>query len=331
MAHPTPVWLEPWMARSTPQSLVAMRAAQRRCGALTRIGRRCRRSAIVGARRCRIHLGPSKAHDRFHARQQNEFCAGRLDPPSWYWQQQQRARTRMSARLSLTCTRRWMEPGITLAFSDRLEARFRQDLAPHLRRHAREWENLPDAHRDRLRWHWRRYKLDRPGVGGDFVWDAKCDAVLLDVEGREARWPQYKPDVYDQVRNDGCGLPWVIHVDRRAPGWSDRMRPVTQAEVDRAMALPGKIKARFARPPGKRGWPKGQKRQGRRGKKLPPVEDLDVTAFLQKHAAALREHWRQCQNAAQEKRLAYTYRDFLAGSQGAGARWIALLRDLAAA
>jgi hypothetical protein len=86
------------------------------------------------------------------------------------------------------------------------------------------------------------------------------------------------------------------------------------------------VKAWFSRKPRKLGWPKGQKRFGWGGKKRPPPEDLDVPRFLQEHARALAHLVRRCPDEDQQKRLAYGYRDLLAG--GPHQRWIALLRQL---
>jgi hypothetical protein len=243
MTRQKPLHLEPWMAAPPPPELLAAArrsAAERRCTGVTRKGTRCERRAIRGARRCRIHLGPHQAQDAFHARRQDEFYRGCLSWEDWSFQQQQRARNPLGKRLDPAAASRWPEPGLTLAFSANLEARFRQDLERHLRQHDRHWDGLPDAHRDRLRWAWRRYKLDRPGALSDQVWDAKCDALLFDVEGREARWPQHRPEAYDHAPDDGGGVPWVIVIAARASPGSARCKPVTQGEVNKALALPTK-------------------------------------------------------------------------------------------
>jgi hypothetical protein len=316
------------MAAPRPPELVAaarQSAAVRRCTGLTRRRARCRRRAIRGATRCRLHLGPSKAHDRFHDRRLDDFQAGRLSPADWNRQQQRRARARLAGRLAARSASRWPEPGLTLAFSAVLEERFRQDLERHLRQHDRIWEDVPDAHRDRLRWNWRRYKLDRPGAVGDQAWGAKADYLIIDIEGREKKWPQHRPENYAHVPDDGGNVPWVIHVAAR-PVRGDRLKPITQAELDKALALPAKTAARYARTPKKGGWPKGWKRYGPGGKRRPPDDGLDVSSFLQEHARALAPLIARCPDEAQLKRLAVGYRALLAG--GVHERWIALVRGL---
>lgn len=150
MPRQKPVWLEPWWGQHSPQAIAALHrsAAADRCTGLTRKGERCRRRAIRGAKRCRMHLGSHRAHAAFHARRQDAFYAGQLSWEGWDFQRQQRARKRLGKRLGERTASRWPEPGFTLVFSGVLEARFRQNLERHLRQHIRDWDDLPDAHRD---------------------------------------------------------------------------------------------------------------------------------------------------------------------------------------
>jgi hypothetical protein len=329
MTRQKPLHLEPWMAAPPPPELVAAArrsAAERRCTGVTRKGTRCERRAIRGARRCRIHLGPNQAHDAFHTRRHDEFCAGQLGWEGWDFQRQQRCRNRLGKRLGERSASRWPEPGLTLVFSKVLEDRFRDDLEPHLRRHARDWEDLPDAHRDRARWAWRRLKLDRPGALSDQAWDAKADYLLVDVAGREKKWSRHRPENYDHVPDDSGNAPWLFHVTTRSVR-GDRLKPTSQAELNKALALPSKVAARYARTPRKGGWPKGQKRFGWGGKKRVTVEDLDVSRFLQEHARALAPLISRCPDEDQQKRLAYAYRDFVARAPGAAVRWVTFLRS----
>ena len=45
-----------------------------------------------------------------------------------------------------------------LRFADHIEAKFRDAIAPHI---LRPWDELPDGHRDQMRWAFRRSRLDR--------------------------------------------------------------------------------------------------------------------------------------------------------------------------
>ena len=280
-------------------------ANRQTCRATTRKGVRCGGPVLAGFPMCRRHAGPAAA--RVHReRELRALAAGRITPEQWARAEAQRTRNRV-------CNRRryrdgWLKPGLTLAFAAPLEAAF-QDAARAVLG-GRGWDGLPDATRDRLRWAWRRYQLDRDKPD---AWQAKARAALIELAARG-------PVPAGIEHDDGRGA-HLIRVDRRPSGFSLRTR-VTEAELDRALALPGRVKARLA------GKTPRKPAEGRSGSAVTRLPTKDLDAFLHAHSGSLRHVLALAGSDDDRAAIARAYHGVLAEAPGAHSEWARLVRLL---
>jgi hypothetical protein len=133
----------------------------------------------------------------------------------------------------------WLRSGIVLTLAPELEARFQDDLRPLLTQHHRAWVDVPDGSRDKLRFGWRRFMLDRPRPD---AWRAKAEAAMLDLAQRYERRGAPLPELQ---HDDGMGS-HVLRVTRRPTAYSKRTR-MTGAEVGRALSAPAMVSAAIGR------------------------------------------------------------------------------------
>jgi hypothetical protein len=70
----------------------------------------------------------------------------------------------------------------------------------------RPWDEVPDYHRDQLRWAWRKFCLDRDKPA---AWDAMGRAIMLDLASRG-------PVETDDLSHATGSEPHVLFVERRA-------------------------------------------------------------------------------------------------------------------
>lgn len=307
------VVLHPWLLPAAPSSAgydALLRNARpwdwggvmrTTCRATTRKGVRCAGPVLAGFPMCRRHAGPAASRVR-RERELRAFEAGRISPEQWARSEAQRTRNRI-------CNQRrykggWLRPGLTLAFAPDLEAAFQEAARGVLG--GRTWNGLPDPTRDRLRWAWRRYQLDRDRPE---AWQAKARAILLALAARGT--------VPDGLEHDLGTGPHVIVVDR-APGGFSLRTTITDAELDKAKALFGQVQARLARA--------GRQRQAPPA--TPPALNLD--AFLHAHGAGLRPVLALARTDAELRAVALAHRAVLAGELGGHAVWIRLVRRLRA-
>jgi hypothetical protein len=276
----------------------------------------------------------SPAHAEFHERAFTAFKAGRIEAKKFNHLRWQRVRTRLDNRLRPRNASHWPEAGITLAFSPPLEAAFQADLTPLLRRYQRDWADLPDAFRDRGRRHWRAFKLDKTGATAERIWQLRVEALLINLSGYERRFPErIPPEGYEHAPDDGgAGALWMIKIDARAPASSRRrLRPAGKPELEHAERLVAAARKWAARPPCPPWIVNGRFAKGipQRWPRRPQVAGLNVPAFLQEHAAALREHLARCAgDPDQERALAQAYHGHLAGTPAGQRAWIEFLRKL---
>ena len=98
-----------------------------------------------------------------------------------------------------------------LRFADHIQAKFRDAIAPHI---LRPWDELPDGHRDQMRWAFRRYRLDRDVPE---ALAAKLATIMRDLTQR----PAYDPALLEHASGrDGH----EIVVERRTLGTSKRSK-----------------------------------------------------------------------------------------------------------
>ena len=128
----------------------------------------------------------------------------------------------------------WILPGLTLRFSPGIEARFRVDATLVL--DGRPWDQVPDYHRDQLRWAWRKFALDRQKPS---AWDAKSRAIVLDLASRG-------PVDADDLAHATGFEPHVLVVTRRCTAFEWRSR-VPEAEIERALAAPAEAQKAILR------------------------------------------------------------------------------------
>lgn len=231
MPHP---WLPPAVpgtvghaALTAVHRLTAWGGVNRQtCRAVFKDGRRCEGPVLsgVGSDMCRRHAGPAASKLR-REREHQAMLAGKVAPEAWQHSEIRRLRNRICNRRRYK--RGWWAAGITLAFGAGLEAAFQADAATVLG--DRQWEGLPDATRDRLRWGWRRYMLDRPRPE---AWRAKAQAALLEADVRGAA-----PHALEHDPGSGAH---VTLVTRRPFGHSLRTI-MPEDEVARVAALPGQV------------------------------------------------------------------------------------------
>ena len=216
-------------------------ATRQICGAATRRGP-CRQPLLQGMTRCLGHAGPVGAQE-YRSRQLAAFLAGDVPGEVWREAEARRERTRISNRRRYA--RGWLLPGLTIRFNPVLEGEFQDAVGRHL---VRPWAEMPDGHRDRLRWAWRRYHLDRDLPD---AWAAKAGAVMADLRAR----PAYEPAI---VEHDDGLADYVILVERRAYGSSKRSKidPSEIARITSPAAIANAARA-ASKPIGSRGRPRG--------------------------------------------------------------------------
>jgi hypothetical protein len=199
------------------------RLAQFTCCALVR-GRRCNRITIIETnyRHCLRHAGPAAAKV-YRENCRKLFESGRYPATKWFRDEARRTRTALRDR-----QRRkrdgWVMPGLTLRFSDPIEARFRQDVASLLRV---AWPDVPDLYRDQLRWSWRRFMLDRQRPD---AWDAKSRSLLTELTARG-------PAGAEPLEHANGSEPHVLFVGRRATAFEWRSKLPSDV-VERALRSP---------------------------------------------------------------------------------------------
>ena len=269
------------------------------CRATTRKGARCGGPVLFDCDLCRRHAGPVASRAR-QARELREFEAGRISPEQWARSQVRRTRNRISNQRRRVRDG-WLLPGLTLAFGPELEGAFQGAARVVLCGLA--WDTLPDPTRDRLRWGWRRYQLDRDRPE---AWQAKAAAVLLDLA-------THGP-IPDGIEHDPGTGAHVVVVDRRPSGFSLRTT-ITEAELGKAKALPGKVRARLAK-------------QSRPAATRAAPAPLDVDAFLAVHGRDLRGVLARAGSDADVHAIALAHRAVLAREPGAHEAWVRLLRRL---
>jgi hypothetical protein len=241
------------------------------CAAVVR-GKRCNRITIIetGHRHCIKHAGPHFARI-YRENQRKLFESGRISAAKWFKDEARRTRTRIRDQ-----QRRkrdgWTLPGATLRFAEPIEARFRMDVAPLL---PHPWSDIPDLHRDQLRWAWRRFMLDRQKPE---AWDGKARAIMQDLRDRGP---------FDSVALEhASGLePHVLVCARRATAYEWRSR-LSQAEVARAIQAPARGRGATATPSSRAaptGPPRLAGRAGRGG------FDHTYQRLLHRHGRDLRD------------------------------------------
>ena len=264
------------------------------CCAKTRKGGRCAAPVLAGCQMCLRHAGPVASRLR-RERELRELAAGRITPAQWARSEARRARNRIGNQRRYRDG--WLKPGITLAFAPALEAEF-QDAARAVLG-GLTWDELPDPTRDRLRWAWRRYQLDRDRPE---AWRAKAHAAVIELA---ARGPL--PDGIE--RDDGTG-PHVIVVDRRPTGSSRRTR-MTETEVEQVLSSRARRHRTAAERPS-------------RSAATSPLP-IDVDAFLALHARELRGVLGLVDTDADLLAVALTHRAVLIGAPDAHGAWVRLL------
>ncbi len=197
-------------------------------------GRRCSRITIIetGHQRCLKHAGPTAAR-AYRENCRKLFESGRLPAAKWFKDEERRMRTRIRDR-----QRRkrdgWLLPGLTLRFPSGIEARFRGDAALVLG--GQSWDQVPDYHRDQLRWAWRKFALDRQKPT---AWDAKSRAIVLDLASRG-------PVDADDLAHATGHETHVLFVERRCTAFEWRSK-VSEAEIERALAAPAEVQKAILR------------------------------------------------------------------------------------
>jgi hypothetical protein len=186
---------------------------------------------LAGSDRCLYHAA---ATDKAAHRQRQLLWYGRgwITEAQWLAAEAKRMRNKINNQRRPPPKGRpnaWMLPGITVRFGPEIEAQFQQDAAPVLSRAAMFWQDLPDLHRDKLRWAWRRFSFDRPRPE---AWAARATAVMLDLAARG----EYLPELL--THDDGLGDHCIV-VTARPNAFSKRTK-ITQAEVARAFGAPAK-------------------------------------------------------------------------------------------
>ena len=273
------------------------------CRAKTRKGVRCSAPVLAGFDLCLRHAGPVGSRVR-RERELREFAAGRITPEQWARSEARRVRNRIGNQRRYRDS--WFKPGLTLAFVPALEAKFQESARALLG--GLTWDDLPDRTRDRLRWAWRRYQLDRDRSE---AWRAKAHAALVELA---ARGPL--PDAIEH--DDGTGA-HVIVVERRPTGFSRRTR-MTETEVERARASPRQLRM------GSAGPRRGAERQAAASGAQPL--SIDVDGFLGHQGRDLRGVLGLVNSDDDLRAVVLARSAVIDGTPGAHDAWVRLLRQL---
>lgn len=277
----------------------------------------CHQPVVKGSLYCFRHGGPPLAK-QVRAQRLAAARRGEISPERWRVMEAKAARNRIVAlRRRKT---KWHWPGLTIRFSDGLEAAFRSDLAAVL---DRPWDELPDCTRDHLRWKWRRFRLDRDRPE---AWRAAAMGALLWLDGKGA-----PPTA---LRRGDPFASWVVYVDRRPNGYSKRTR-MPDSEVQAALRAPERQgewqrDGIAQRTPGDRVHRRRLRAERDAAGGVLPA-GFDREGFLAEHGRALGGHLAHAAGEEEENAIIAAYAAVLATDWGAEAakEWRDLLRRMA--